>query len=363
MIERRPTSQAKQHNQLPNYSIMDAPTFYSRLTRDVNQAQSQVDLHFYIVQKDKKTQPFFTALENAARRGVNVRFVIDRVTATTIVPTYHDFVTRKEIKRLNRLHKKEGLPIEVKSARQKHDSINPLRRSHKKFAVIDAHSENAHAYVGGTNIAGFFFPWRDSMTYVTRDIANTLEKDFEKTWAKTNTSPARYVTGDPQDKTEILVDSKISTHNMERFLEEISQAKHTIWIETTYLKGRQLSHALREVKRKNPDIDIKLLVPYPPISNDPSYRFFSQFWLNPLVKAGAEVYLYGRQERRFTHAKTALIDDTAIIGSSNFVNGVVVGGNAEMLMISKNPYFHSQAREWIKGGIDQAERYVPKVRS
>ncbi|HEX7042690.1 MAG TPA: phosphatidylserine/phosphatidylglycerophosphate/cardiolipin synthase family protein [Patescibacteria group bacterium] len=343
---------------LPNYSIINAQQFYPRLIEEINSAESRVDLNFFIVQKDHHTKPFFEALENAAKRGVQVRLSYEKFFSSNlraVIPTY--FAFRRYARKVH------GTSIETQRARQKSETINPLRKNHKKFVVIDPGTENARAYVGGTNMAGHYYNWRDSMTYVTGDISEALAKDFEKTWNSTNLRADRYLVGNPKDATEILTDSKSTSQNIERLVQEMDTANRTILIETSYLRGHKLLDAMRRAKKRNPDIDIKLLVPHPSVSNDILFRLFPNFWLNPFAMTGADVYLYGKADNQFSHAKTIVVDDLAIVGSSNFVNSTLIGGNAELIMISKNPYLNSQARDWILGGIKKSEKYLPKKRN
>src|SRR5262245_47242254 len=65
----------------------------ARMTEAVNEARLYVHIEFYIVALDSVTEPFFVALENAVKRGVAVRFLIDHV-ATRRVPGRKEMTAR-----------------------------------------------------------------------------------------------------------------------------------------------------------------------------------------------------------------------------------------------------------------------------
>ncbi|HSD98095.1 MAG TPA: phosphatidylserine/phosphatidylglycerophosphate/cardiolipin synthase family protein [Patescibacteria group bacterium] len=345
MADRLPTKQPR----APFRLLESQPVFYSQLAADIGKAEKSVDLAFFVFESDKTTQPIFREIEEAARRNVHVRIVVDH-----IGNIHAPFASRREFRRLTKLQK-EGLKIEVKHARQKKDSLNPLRRDHKKIVAIDAGTNQEVGYIGGSNVSGRFLKWRDYIMRTTGQPVEVLAADFQKTWEGTNNGSSHYVL-DAKDGTEMLFDSKKTDTIIDRVIKEIGNAKERIWMETSYLDSHRVKDALILAKKQNPNLDVRLLIPDYKTSNDFRFRYFPNHWTRPFINAGIDVREY-TNSKHFTHAKTLLIDDLALTGSSNFVDDMVVGGDAEVVLLSKNPQYRRLLQEWFLGGWEHATPY------
>ena len=135
-------------------------------------AQTSISFETYIIENDKTTDTFFTALKDAAARGVRVRVLADAA-------GFH----RSLIAHLNELTS-QGVEARV---------FNPFllswtilrgnNRDHRKILVVDGR----HAVLGGINVSDEQLGdgttgWRDTALRISGPGAAAAECVFEQTW-------------------------------------------------------------------------------------------------------------------------------------------------------------------------------------
>lgn len=145
---------------------------YPAMLELIGSAKSRITLETYIVDKDATTDRFFTALKDAAARGVEVRVLVDAAG-----------FRRGMVAQLDELSR-HGIQARV---------FNPFlfswtvvrgnNRDHRKILVVDG----CHAILGGINISDAqagdgVSGWRDTSLLVSGPAALDAERIFAETW-------------------------------------------------------------------------------------------------------------------------------------------------------------------------------------
>src|SRR5690554_3998711 len=99
------------------------------MTDAVNASTKYVHSEFYIMNLDQTSAPFFDALENAAKRGVTVRVLLDHV-ASLRYPGY-----RRTIRRLEASGVQWHLMLPIQPLKGRYQRID--LRNHRKLLVVD----------------------------------------------------------------------------------------------------------------------------------------------------------------------------------------------------------------------------------
>jgi cardiolipin synthase A/B len=321
---------------------------YEKLIESLQNAQSTIDLEYYIYRDDQVGKRVTDVLIERAKSGVQIRFVRDGWGSGQF--------PQSEIKRMM-------------DAGMECRTIFPLRfpwiptmtnRDHCKIVVIDG----KEAFTGGINVAfeytglkpdvGF---WRDTHMRIIGEVANDLRAIFEVHWnlasqeTKIQKKPtldkrskpqhtgktgrvahtgwseewgAELVTGiDPILGRETLNHAYIQTLEgnpgiptqviRQAYFICLTQADRTIDIATPYfVPEADIVMALKTAVARG--VRVRLLVPrnvVPRIVGPASRTYYGE-----LLEAGVHIYMY---EKGMMHAKVLIIDDEmAGIGSANY---------------------------------------------
>lgn len=145
---------------------------YPAMLELIASATETISFETYIIENDETTDIFFTALKEAAARGVRVRVLVDAA-------GFH----RSFIAHLNELSE-HGVEARV---------FNPFfmswtiirgnNRNHRKILVVDGN----RAIVGGINVSDAqtgdgVTGWRDTALRVSGPVAEDAERAFAQTW-------------------------------------------------------------------------------------------------------------------------------------------------------------------------------------
>jgi len=311
--------------------------FFPALIQAIDAAQTEVLLETYIFSEDQTGDQVAQALARAARRGLRVRVVID------------GFGTRPVPERFLELWTGSGAQVQVFSPvpvlltldRQR------LRRLHRKLACIDGEV----GFVGGINVLDDLWdpnhgalehPRLDYAVQVRGHLAHDVRETMVRLWEQVSApgaigrnlgvrrsaapnaaEPNAAVPGattragiTPGPRTMparlVLRDSFTQRRAIERaYLRAIGQARREVLIATAYFfPGRRFRRALREAADRG--VKVRLL-----LQGRAEYLLphrAAQAMYDSLLSRGIEIHEYTRS---FLHAKVAVIDDWATVGSSN----------------------------------------------
>ena len=146
----------------------------------VREAEKSVHVEFFITAWDDTTDPFFTALADAVKRGVRVRLLYDHV-ASRRYPGYKQMNSRMTSVGIEWYQMMPIKPLKGKWRR-------PDLRNHRKLLVVDSKV----AFMGSQNMidSSYLLPgnikvgrhWKDLNIKITGEIVTELEAVFAMDW-------------------------------------------------------------------------------------------------------------------------------------------------------------------------------------
>jgi cardiolipin synthase len=297
-------------------------TAIGRMAMAIDAATMFVHAEFYIMAMDETTEVFFQALENAVRRGVIVRLLIDHVAS-------HWFPGRAAMAR--RLTKAGvdwhwSLPF-----RPLTNAWNrPDLRNHRKILVVDG----CVAFTGSMNIIDATYLRRrnirrgmhyvETVARLTGPVVLELNAVFLNDW---------FVEGGAQFDTTIprardlmpLWDGEVACqalpsgpgydtdNNLKLFTALIHMARRRVFVTTPYfVPDDSLMTAITSAAQRG--VEVHMLTAG--VSNQFLVYHAQRSYYEELLKAGVRVYLLPKPY--LLHAKHMTIDDdVAVVGSSN----------------------------------------------
>ena len=339
--------------------LQSGAEFFPALVAAIDAAVAEVWLETYIFAGDAAGLRVADALAHAAERGVAVRLLIDGY-GTRELP--QDIAQRLE---------RAGVLLEVYAPMGRWLTLDRerLRRLHRKQAAVDGRI----AFVGGINMlddlqdpnhGALEYPRLDYAVRLTGPVAASVQAAMGRLWgqvagaratlqalglARGRGEPLRGAPlhrdplhrdpqhrdpqhGDPQhrDPTRgppqpdarrapanvramlVLRDNLANRRAIERaYLKALGGARREVLIANAYFfPGRRFRRALAEAARRG--VRVQLL-----LQGRAEYvlpHLATQSLYEPLLGAGVEIVEY---HRSFMHAKVAVIDDWATVGSSN----------------------------------------------
>ncbi len=289
--------------------------FYPALMDAIRSARHSVHIMTYIWKKGVLSTQVLDALIDCARRGVEVRIMMDGIGSF--------FAPRKKIKELH----EAGGQSAVFSPLIFREIIHIERRNHRRAFVIDGRI----AYTGGITIADQWLGhaqdphhWRDTMIEVTGPMARSLQSAFVSLWMNVKgevlSGPAYYPPDeDPLPNPHVLhvgVASAPST--------EVQPLLHFLWFtlysahkriliaNAYFTPDRHIRRVLREKARAG--IDVQIMVPSKHTDNQ-LVRWSSHYFYQKYLEAGVRIYEY---QPTMMHAKHMVIDGQwTVVGSAN----------------------------------------------
>ncbi len=304
------------------YNIGDL--YFQDLLKDIALATSTINLETYIFDNDHLGQKVAEALMAAAERGIQVRVLVDGAGtpqwSSSLAPSlessgvqtriFHPFPWQlwswsRAVVKVPLLLKWIYLLLKINS------------RNHRKVCMID----QKIAYIGSLNISASHLSviaggkgWRDTAVKLEgADLSQPLEA-FNQAWdnqpLKERLSAAfRQVRRNPLIRLNHTRHRRRVLHK--NLIRIMSKCKHRLWITNAYfVPDNRLLKQLKEAAATG--VDVRILLPK---TSDVRMMPWASntFYLN-LLKAGVRIFEY---HLSFLHAKTLIIDDWMLVGSSN----------------------------------------------
>jgi cardiolipin synthase len=290
--------------------------FFPALIAACDAAQTEIHLETYIFNADAVGESVCEALLRAARRGVQIRLLIDGAGARDFPP---DWRTRLE---------QAGVVVLVYRPLRTGWHFKPasLRRLHRKVAVIDA----AVAFVGGINLIDDYEPVRlpwprlDFSVEVRGPLLAGIHANVRRLWRLVALTqfrrPLREVRPEPAWPTDghvraafVVRDNVAHRRDIERgYLAALALAQREIVIGNAYfLPGRRFRILLKKAAARG--VRVRLLVQGH--TDHPFFLAASRALYRDLLAAGVMLHEHHLSE---LHAKVAVVDGRwATVGSSN----------------------------------------------
>jgi len=282
------------------------------MTGAIASAKVSVDLESYIFKNDHAGEIVAAALIDAARRGVEVRVLVDGTGSS------HSWGI------LDRM-KKAGAKVYVYHPIRLWSIYKIGRRTHRKILVVDG----TVSFTGGFCIADNWLgnarnpkEWRDTMVRATGPVSAQMQAIFSEDWTYTT---GEILSGDkfyPQiapagealaQAIKVTRGDSSSLAKMLYFV-AIQSAQKSIYIQNAYfVPDRQIREAL--VKAAKRGVDVRIMVPGRHI-DIPLVRMASRLHYGELLAGGVKIFEY---KHTMMHNKNAVIDSLfSIVGSINF---------------------------------------------
>src|SRR3990167_6618243 len=291
---------------------------------DIARAQTSIDLESYLFQNDALGQRVAAALIQAAQRGIRVRVMVDgagsplwgtglaqsleRAGAETKV--YHPFPWSLWDWSRSFIH----VPWLL---RWLYLLLKINFRNHRKVCVIDNHI----AYVGSFNITQLHLSqvtggegWRDTSVRLEGPDISELTRAFDAAWHhRPIKERLRQTFGDVRRDPRVRLNHTWHRRRIlyKHLLGKITRCKQRIWITNAYfVPDNFLLNRLRAAARRG--VDVRILLPQH--SDVMMMPWASSTFYYNLLRTGIRIFEYLPS---VLHAKTLILDDWMLIGSSN----------------------------------------------
>ncbi|MGP5397733.1 phospholipase D-like domain-containing protein [Arthrobacter rhombi] len=328
--------QRSQRVGFPRPGVFDAPVqesetkiytygedLYADMLAAIRGAREHVFLETFIWKSDATGQRFKEALNEAARRGVEV-FVIYDGFANLVVPrSFYQFHPKIRVYRF---------PV-LRPSRL----FTPLRSTgldHRKLLVVDGET----AFAGGYNIGDLYATeWRDTHLRLTGPAVWELRQAFLDVWNSVCGRPEiphqRALTWNPHIRTANNMPSHLVYPIRGVYLDAINRASDRIYMTTAYfIPDRQILDSLLAASRRG--VDVRLILPED--SNHVLADWLARGFFTAMLREGISVLLY---RNAMIHAKTATIDGQwSTIGTAN-IDRLSLTGNYETNLEIHDPAF------------------------
>ncbi|HPQ94298.1 MAG TPA: cardiolipin synthase [Thiolinea sp.] len=283
---------------------------FDALEQAFDAASDHIHLVYYIWEADQTGARLLDALVRAARRGVEVRLLLDDVGSRLARPPFFRAL-REAGGKVERF-----LRVNLLSRR-----LTLNNRNHRKVVVVDGQI----AFTGGMNVgddyAGLGQPWQDLHARIEGPVVYSLQEVFCQDWYHATGEDLVRGTYFPEvrDAGTICAQFLASGPADERWqnihtvlFAAMTLASGRIWIETPYfVPDRPILLALQTAALRG--VDVRLLVPKR--SDHWLVTLAGRSFMDDLLVAGVRVF---EMHGAMTHAKAVTIDDNfATLGSAN----------------------------------------------
>ncbi len=295
--------------------LTDAVQFVDTVVEEINAALEEVNLLYYIFSDDSLGRKVIDACENAAKRGVTVRLLVDSVGSRA-------FLKGKTVKqmRADGVLVAEALPVRMYRAKVARFDL----RNHRKLAIFD----KKVAITGSHNLTEPTYGrkdglvWKDVSLYLRGPVVRQLESVFIEDWfveTGKQIDTDHLFTAMPEFPGTSCLQTVPSgpsyqTENYQRLIiASIIGAREQVTITTPYLIPDQGMLQAIEIARLR---GVKIRLAVPARSDQFITGYASRAYYEEFLRLGVEMYLY---PNGLLHAKTVTIDnDLSFVGSSNF---------------------------------------------
>jgi cardiolipin synthase len=297
--------------------------FFDSLERAIERAQQCIHIEMYIFAFDRLGQRILSRLGEAVHRGVTVRLIVDGIGSSLWMYHIRECCERLKIE-LKVFHElpwtrwrlRNRGPQRRLSFSRAFQRMN--NRNHRKVCIVDSN----RAFVGSMNVIEYHCAslagikvWRDCGVEVVGREVSVLEASFQDLWNR-----RRGVISAGRRLRRALASGSLVRLNVRRtqrrenyldLLVRIVGAQRRIWIENAYfVPDGSLVRALRAAAEGG--VDVRIVVPA--VSDIFFIPWLTSAFHVGLLRAGVRIFEY---TGGMMHAKTMLIDDWGLVGSSN----------------------------------------------
>ncbi|MBK0422693.1 cardiolipin synthase [Leucobacter sp. CSA2] len=345
---------------------IDYETSFAEMAEAIRRAEHYVHIEFYILVHDDTTDEVFRAMEDAVRRGVTVRVLLDHISAVRNPGAAR---TRRSLDAIG-AHWAYMLPVRPWRGEYQRSDL----RNHRKIMVVDGKV----GFMGSQNLVDSSYNkrsnirrglhWKDLMVRVEGPIVLGLEAVFQGDWyLETGEYLTRLLDGLARTDQPGDLDCQIvpsgpgyeTENNLQVYVALMYTATRRISITSPYfVPDGSLMNALRAATGRG--VDVELFVSE---TGDQAVVYHAQrSYYEELLRAGVKIWMY--RPPYILHSKHFTVDDTvAVVGSSNMdqrsfglnmeISMVVHGASFIRDLDGVTDYYRANSREltleeWLK---------------
>ena len=332
--------------------LVDGQSFYPALYERIDAATQHVHIECFIVRNDSRGEELRDHLTAAAKRGVEVRLLIDQIGSLGLRKSFFAPL------------------IEAGGKFAWFRTAHPLRhrwtfhlRNHRKLQIIDG----LHAFVGGMNIGREYASedpasgkWRDVQVEITGAAAKKLQAVFADDWyfaTEEKLLNRRYYPIPVRDQRHLIQampdgpDTTAESIQMS-LVWMLQSARRRVWLTAGYfVPNEPLLTALQIAGARG--LDVRLLVSAK--SDHPFLVRIGRSFYEELLEFGVRIFEY---ERGINHAKAALVDDLwLMVGSANFdVRSMRL--NFELNVLIRDPACAAELEAMLRQDIEHDSKEI-----
>jgi cardiolipin synthase len=297
------------------YDVLDnGNQVFPAMLAAIDGARERVSFETYVYEKGEVANWFTDALERAARRGVDVRVIVDSVGAS-----------KMEDGHVERL-RDAGCHVVSFNPSQWYGLEELNYRTHRKILVVDG----AVGFTGGVGVADYWIGnaqdaahWRDTHVRMHGPIVRLLEAAFyenfiegEMTVTPELTEPTIIEGADDRSMLVRSAPAGGATDLKRLYLLAIAMARRTVEITSPYfLTDESTMWAFEDAVKRG--VKLRILVESD-ITDQKAVKYASREGYERLLELGIEIHEYAPT---MMHAKTVVVDGLlSIFGSANFDN-------------------------------------------
>ena len=345
---------------------IDYEDSFRQIAEAIRAAKEYVHIEFYILVHDDTTDDVFCALREACERGVEVRVLLDHISAV------RNPGRRRTAKSLTEMGAEWDYMLPVRPWRGEYQ--RPDLRNHRKLVVIDGKV----GFTGSQNLVDSSYNkagnirrglhWRDIMVRVEGPIVLGLEAVFQGDWFLETGNYLDHLDIDafstefPGDLDCQIVPSGpgyAAENNLQVFVSLLYTARQRISITSPYfVPDGSIMNALRAATARG--VEVELFVSE--IGDQAVVYHAQRSYYEELLNAGVRIWMY--RPPYILHSKHFTLDyDVAVVGSSN-MDPRSFGLNMEISMVVRgesfvrdldevNDYYRANSRELLQAEWEQ----------
>jgi cardiolipin synthase len=292
----------------------DGPATFAAMLGAMERAAHRISFETYVYTPGEVADRFTAAFEAAAKRGVQVRIVLDSVGAQDMDAGHIERLERAGVK-IGWFNKVSGYSIE---------ELN--YRTHRKSLIVDGKV----AFVGGIGISDQWamnLPddpmWRDTQVELRGSAAVNVEASFNENWIESGGEVEPdllpHVDGPagPAQSIVVWASPEGGANRMKLlYLLAIASARKTLDIQSPYVVlDESTLWSLTEARQRG--VRVRILMEGD-ITDALPVKFAGRANYEELLEHGIELYEY---QPAMMHAKVIVIDGVlSVVGSANFDN-------------------------------------------
>lgn len=345
---------------------IDYEESFARMAEAIREAREYVHIEFYILVHDETTDDVFAAMREAAARGVQVRVLLDHISAV------RNPGAKRTARSLTEMGADWAYMLPVRPWRGEYQ--RPDLRNHRKLIVIDGRV----GFMGSQNLVDSSYNkpsnrrrglhWKDLMVRVEGPIVLGLEAVFQGDWYLetgeylTHLAEAALEAERPGELDCQIVPSGpgyAGENNLQVFVALLYTAQRRISITSPYfVPDGSIMNALRAATARG--VDVELFVSE--IGDQAVVYHAQRSYYEELLRAGVRIWMF--RPPYILHSKHFTVDDeVAVVGSSN-MDQRSFGLNMEISMVvhgrrfvedldEVSDYYRANSREltleeWLK---------------